>query len=326
MKLIPVEPEFVFMTIPADYIGIYQKILIMLADYGEHILKDCIANCDNKNVPVIECYNMFIAAMSARKLGKKEIAEQLIHTIKKKINSLYKGFENARTMVFPLDEHGDIKAFVTCGERPLFQINADQGKLYAHKYNKGFDEHFRLTDNDYETNHPEIEKGLVIIFDAFYEEHIEECCEDEQHSCIVNHSYEFNHDYEHDHYNHSDNHNHCCCNNNIDPYVKNIYHHGHIHKYTPEYSCNCKENTIWHPCGDLYVYFDGVEVNINECDIHKYFDEKELRVWHDIQLTKEDVGIHEFKLVVNYGEYTKILKKNVEFKLSENANPDTILR
>ena len=324
MKLIPVEPEFVYMMIPADYIGVYQKILIMLADYGNDITNSSIPKPVARHKEIIDCHNMFNAAVAARKLGNIELANKLIHNIKYKINNLYHGFENARTLVFPLDEHGDLKALVTCGERPLFQINADDGKLYQHIYNKGFDEHFRLTDNDMFSDHPELNKGLVIVFDAFYEEHISECmCENGSHSC-VSHNHNSNHDYEHDHYNHYDSHNHHYNHDHVNPYYYNIHHHGHNHRHLdPDYSCNCHEVKIWHPCGDLYVYFDGVEININDCDIHKYFDNRELRVWHDIQLTKEDVGLHEFKLVVNYGEHTKILKKNVEFKLSNNENTNT---
>lgn len=325
MKLVPVEPEYVYMTIPADYVGVYQKILIMLADYGNDITNASKPKPIARHKEIIDCYNMFNAAVAARKLGKLELANNLIHNIKHRITYLYNGFENARTLVFPIDERGDLKALVTCGERPLFQINPHDGKLYKHLYNKGFDEHFRLTDNDLESNHPEIEKGLVVIFDAFYEEHFEACDCSDEHNCVV-HDYTHNHDYEHDHHNHYDSHRHHCHTDNINPYYYNIHHHGHSHIHKdPDYSCNCHEVSIWHPCGDLYIYFDGVEVNIDDCDVHKYFDTRELRVWHDIQLTKEDVGIHEFKLVVNYGEHTKVLIKNVEFKISKNEDTDTIL-
>ena len=90
-QLQQVEPEYVYVTIPAEYICVYHRILIMLSDYGEEMLKDCKANCTDKNSGVIECFNMFNSAVAARKLGKTKLAETLIKYIKTKINQIYKG-------------------------------------------------------------------------------------------------------------------------------------------------------------------------------------------------------------------------------------------
>lgn len=144
-----VELEYVYVTIPADYICVYHRILAMLADYGEEMLKDCKASCTDRNSSVIECYNMFNAAVAARKLGKEKLAETLIKYIKAKINQIYQGHDNSTSFVFPVDENGQIKVFVSCGERPKFEINPDDGELYEHKFDNGFDEHFRLGKEDY---------------------------------------------------------------------------------------------------------------------------------------------------------------------------------
>lgn len=147
-KLITVEPEYVYITIPAEYICVYHRILAMLADYGEEMLKDCKAACTDRNSTVIECFNVFNAAVAARKLGKDKLAETLIKYIKAKINQIYKGKDNSTSFVFPIDENGQLKAFVSCGERPRFEINPDDGELYEHKFHEGFDEHFRLGPED----------------------------------------------------------------------------------------------------------------------------------------------------------------------------------
>ena len=147
-NLIQVSPEYIYVTIPAEYICIYHRILAMLADYGEDMLKDCKASCTDRNSGVIECFNMFNAAVAARKLGKDKLAETLIVYIKAKINQIYKGKDNSTSFVFPIDENGQIKAFVSCGERPKFELNPDDGNLYKHKFNNGFDEHFRLGPED----------------------------------------------------------------------------------------------------------------------------------------------------------------------------------
>ena len=171
--LVPVEPEYIYVTIPAEYICVYHRILAMLADYGEEMLKDCKASCTDRNAGVIECFNMFNAAVAARKLGKDKLAETLIKYIKAKINQIYGGADNSTSFVFPVDETGQIKAFVSCGERPRFEINPDDMELYEHKFDNGFDEHFRLGPEDESQDAepvtpPEPEVGLVVEFTPDY--------------------------------------------------------------------------------------------------------------------------------------------------------------
>ncbi len=174
-KLVQVEPEYIYVTVPAEYICVYHRILAMLADYGEDMLKDCKASCTDRNSGVIECFNMFNAAVAARKLGKDKLAETLIKYIKAKINQIYKGKDNSTSFVFPVDENGQLKAFVSCGERPRFEINPDDMHLYEHKFNNGFDEHFKLgpedesTDSSEENNPPVEEIGLVVEMTPRYD-------------------------------------------------------------------------------------------------------------------------------------------------------------
>lgn len=177
-ELKQVELEYVYVTIPAEYICVYHRILAMLADYGEDMLKDCKATCTDRNHGVIECFNMFNAAVAARKLGKDKLAETLIKYIKAKINQIYQGKDNSTSFVFPVDENGQLKAFVSCGERPRFEINPDDMELYEHKFDNGFDEHFRLgpedespdeddTSGDHEVK--PLPEGLTLTFVPRYE-------------------------------------------------------------------------------------------------------------------------------------------------------------
>lgn len=163
-KLQQVELEYVYVTIPAEYICVYHRILAMLADYGEDMLKDCKATCTDRNSGIIECFNMFNAAVAARKLGKEKLAETLIKYIKAKINQIYKGKDNSTSFVFPVDENGHLKAFVSCGERPRFEINPDDMALYEHKFDNGFDEHFRLGNEDNSTSSP-LEDNVGLYLD-----------------------------------------------------------------------------------------------------------------------------------------------------------------
>ena len=168
-KLIQIEPEYVYVTIPAEYICVYHRILAMLADYGEDMLKDCKASCTDRNSDVIDCFNMFNAAVAARKLGKDKLAETLIKYIKAKINQMYRGVDNSTSFVFPVDENGQLKAFVSCNERPMFYINPEDGELYEHKFGNGFEEHFGLGDEDNDISE-EIERDkLVVTLDPRYD-------------------------------------------------------------------------------------------------------------------------------------------------------------
>lgn len=175
-NLVQIEPEYIYVTVPAEYICVYHRILAMLADYGEDMLKDCKASCTDRNSSVIECFNIFNAAVAARKLGRNKLAETLIKYIKAKINQIYGSRDNSTSFVFPIDENGQLKAFVSCGERPRFEINPDDMHLYEHKFNNGFDEHFRLgpedESQDIEENEssPVEEHGLNIVFIPRYDE------------------------------------------------------------------------------------------------------------------------------------------------------------
>lgn len=171
IKLVPIEPEYIYVTIPAEYICVYHRILAMMADYGVDMLKDCKASCTDRNSNVIECFNMFNSAVAARKLGQTKLAETLIKYIKAKINQIYKSKDNSTSFVFPIDENGQIKAYVSCGERPSFEIDEKDMNLYKHKYGEGFDEHFHLGPED-EINDIEEEGDkakLIVDFVPRYE-------------------------------------------------------------------------------------------------------------------------------------------------------------
>ena len=168
-KLIQIEPEYVYVTIPAEYICVYHRILAMLADYGEDMLKDCKASCTDRNSNVIDCFNMFNAAAAARKLGKDKLAETLIKYIKAKINQMYRGVDNSTSFVFPVDENGQLKAFVSCNERPMFYINPEDGELYEHKFGNGFEEHFGLGDEDNDISKEIDRDKLIVTLDPRYD-------------------------------------------------------------------------------------------------------------------------------------------------------------
>lgn len=125
--------QFVYITIPKEYLCVYHKILVMLADYGIEMLDDCKASCTERNSGVIECFNMFNAAVAAYKLNNTSLANTLITYVKAKIEQIYKGRVDT-TFVFPLDEDNNIRSFVSCEETIKLFINPLDNELFANTF------------------------------------------------------------------------------------------------------------------------------------------------------------------------------------------------
>ena len=150
-NVIEIQPEYVYMTIPAKYICTYHRILIMLADYGLEMLNDCNASCKDGNRQVINCFNMFNAAVAAYKLGQTKVADTIIKYVNAKIKLLYKGEDNSPSIVYPVDEKGHLKAIVSCGENPHFEIDAETGILWQESINSDLNGVYTLDERDEES-------------------------------------------------------------------------------------------------------------------------------------------------------------------------------
>ena len=141
-----VNPTYVYMIIPAEYVCVYHKLLVMLTQFGIDMLDDCSATCKGNNKNVVTCWNMFQAACAAYQLGETSKANVLINYIKGQLNIIYQGSEYEQydgTFVVPIDEEGKLKAVVSCEDQPKFYIDASNGQLtqitdedktYTHNY------------------------------------------------------------------------------------------------------------------------------------------------------------------------------------------------
>lgn len=127
---IEINPEYIYMTIPADYVCTYNKILVLLAKYGVEMLINCEAGCSSKNKSIISCFNMFNAAVAARKLGQDKIAETIIAYVNSQLKIINNNEDINPQVVFPVDENGYLKAIVSCGENPKFTIDVESGELW----------------------------------------------------------------------------------------------------------------------------------------------------------------------------------------------------
>ena len=83
-----------YLVIPTEFECTYKRLCVLMADYGEEMLKDCKANCTEKNVQVIECFNMFNSAIAAKNQGNDKLAFLIIKYINAKLNNIY-GYDNS---------------------------------------------------------------------------------------------------------------------------------------------------------------------------------------------------------------------------------------
>ena len=145
--LVEIQPEYVYMRIPAEYVCIYHKILVLFAEFGIDMLDDCNASCKDVNKNIINCFNMFNAAIAARQLGNFKLANNLIKYIESQLNIDYKELANLDSIIFPVDEQGKIKAIVGCGEKPTFWVDVETGKLWE-KSSPNIKDVFSLSEYD----------------------------------------------------------------------------------------------------------------------------------------------------------------------------------
>lgn len=141
------EVEYVYITIPKDYVCIYTKILIMFVDFGLDLLNDCKASCNDRNRKIIDCYNMFNAAIAARQLNETKQAEVLIKYVEKQINLMYNNNPPCPDLVYKVTEDGKLLARVDCGNKPTFIVDVDNGILTSETKGQPTSE-YGLSDKD----------------------------------------------------------------------------------------------------------------------------------------------------------------------------------
>lgn len=148
-----ISPEYVYMTIPAQYACTYHKLLIMMSQFGLDMLNDCSSTCKGNNKNIVTCWNMFQSAMAAHQLGQDKLAETLLKYIQGQLNIIYQGTETVQysgSITLPIDEEGKLKAIVSCGDAPKFYVDPDTGKLLQIKEEgKEYNETYSLSDVDY---------------------------------------------------------------------------------------------------------------------------------------------------------------------------------
>lgn len=150
--VVEIQPQYVYLTIPADWICVYHKLLVAVADFGKKILDDCNSTCKGTNKTIINCWNIFQSAVACKELDDEDKANFFINYINKQLNNIYKGTNNdVYDGVFKatISNDGKLQAMVTCGINIKFEVDTETGILYK-KYIEGKDNNkvFTIEDNN----------------------------------------------------------------------------------------------------------------------------------------------------------------------------------
>lgn len=150
-NIVKINPEYVYLTIPAKYICVYHKLLIYLSDFGKVIIDDCTATCKGNGKNIITCWNMFQSAIACHALGKNKEAEFFINYIKTQLDNIYRGSDKEvhnSTIPVSITDDGKLKAIVSCGNDIQFYVDAETGELYKQYMEDKGDKNYTVKDDD----------------------------------------------------------------------------------------------------------------------------------------------------------------------------------
>ena len=150
--LIDIKPEFLYLTIPAEYVCIYHKLLVYLADFGKKLLDDCSAVCKGNNKTVVDCWNLFQSALACKSLGQDKQASLFIDYINKQLEQVYRGTDEKvfnGGNYYPITPDGKLKALCSCQGEAKFMTDVETGQMYQEYLdNKDESATFTIEDND----------------------------------------------------------------------------------------------------------------------------------------------------------------------------------
>lgn len=132
-NLVEINPEYVYLTIPSEYVCVYHKLLTYMADFGKPIIDDCSATCKGNGKNVLTCWNLFQSALACKSLGRVDEANFFVEYVNKQLDLIYNGTNKdvyTTTAVMPISDDGRLKAIVTCGTDIRFFVDAETGRLY----------------------------------------------------------------------------------------------------------------------------------------------------------------------------------------------------
>ena len=112
---IEINPKQVYLTIPSNYLDVYYKLLILVADLGKDILDDCNSIYKNNNKQIISCWNLFQSALAAEALNDHRRSDLFISYLRTKLNNIYRGTTKMpyiNSVPIPVIEYGSLKGII----------------------------------------------------------------------------------------------------------------------------------------------------------------------------------------------------------------------
>lgn len=147
-----INPEFLYLTIPSEWVCIYHKLLVAMSDIGKSVLDDCALLKNNQSRIILNCWTIFQSAIACKGLNKIEDAEFLIKYIDKQLLLLYRGIGKSYTGTnyYPITEDGTLQALCSCFDDDVeFTVDSETGQLYE-QYLKNQDDNrvFSIQNDD----------------------------------------------------------------------------------------------------------------------------------------------------------------------------------
>lgn len=130
---VEISPEYVYLTIPAELVCIYHKLLKYMADFGKSMIDNCNAACKGNGKNIISCWNLFQSAIACHTLERYKERDFFIDYIKKQLDIIYKGTGQVvreNTVPLSITEDGKLKAMASCNNGIHFYVDTETGKLY----------------------------------------------------------------------------------------------------------------------------------------------------------------------------------------------------
>lgn len=127
-KYVESKVKYIYFYIPAEYMGIYHKLLILLSNYGESMLKDCSAFCTDENINIIKLFNLFVTACNTKKNKLHNTADTIISYINESLINLYPNDDI--DYVIYADDDLKLKMIISVKDTITFYIHKDDLDLY----------------------------------------------------------------------------------------------------------------------------------------------------------------------------------------------------
>ncbi len=134
-----INPEVVYMTIPAEWVCLYHQLINYLADAGKSIIDDCSYACKGDGKHIFNCWSLFNSACAAYQQMDYDKANFYYNYVKEQLKLYYKNLDKDvynGGNYYPITPDGKLKALCSCtGNNVRFTVDLDTGKLYQEYLN-----------------------------------------------------------------------------------------------------------------------------------------------------------------------------------------------